>query len=111
MRRSVIFIIGALAVLIVACSPLNDDSKFRIDSLYEHTLIMEELSTPELLREIGLDATQLDKRQGMSYDDKLAQLEAAMGERSEGNYNARIERLEKRMNQMMQFWAQKGDFT
>lgn len=104
-----IFLLFFVVLFTSGCaSPPNtftEDQQFRIDSLYEHTLIMIELSSNDVLLEIGLDPSTIVPNENLSPDEQLTRLTDSFHVTLSGNTEQDILALEHRMSQMMQVWT------
>ena len=106
-----------LLILVVACQSrkseelIDENLKFRVDSLYEHTKIMAESSTPEVLDKICLDMTQMKELDTLTTEEKIIQMTNAFNVTLSGNPENQVKLLEARMAKMMDYWneAQEED--
>ncbi|MCM2325351.1 MAG: hypothetical protein NDI94_02720 [Candidatus Woesearchaeota archaeon] len=94
-----------MILVLSSCQRIDDDLKFRIDSLYEHTVLMGEYSTEEQLDSIGLDMSYITMSEGMSAEDKVSQMNQAFGIAPSRDIESQVARLEEKMNEMMEEWS------
>lgn len=100
-----IFIFLLIALTGCVQSELSDDEMFRINYLYEHTIIMIDFATPTQLEHVNLDKSHIQNRLGISYEEKVKQLELAFGlDLEEYTINEKIYFLEITMDKMMENW-------
>lgn len=101
-------LIFILLVLFAGCTnqvkenKIDEDLEFRINTLYGHTLIMEQYSSKEDLIKFGLDVTVLDNTSFLTPMQKVDILEKSYNIKTEGNYEERVKKLENKMNQIME---------
>ena len=96
--------------LFSACSSeeykLTKNDTLRINILYEHTIIMLELSSQEQLKELGLNGENLKRDSLLSSQDKIRLLEEAyyldLGNK---RIDKKIVLLEDKMLDMMKNWS------
>lgn len=109
MNKLIFLFIGFL-ILFVGCSnttqikedKINEDLQFRISLLYGHTLIMEQYSSKEELKKLGLDVSVLDNQSFLLPEKKVEILENSYGIQKQGNYEQRVKTLEIKMNKIME---------
>jgi hypothetical protein len=95
-----------LAIVAASCQAgITEDQIFRIESLYEHTVLMRDMSDPFVLQMVRLDASAIVEGKATGPEEKMVQLESSMGVAPKGGYEERITALEIRMNDMMKEWA------
>ncbi|MBT3463721.1 hypothetical protein HOD20_10335 [archaeon] len=95
-----------LIILISSCTQkLSDDVIFRIDILYEHTILMEDYSKPETLQSMNIDVDVLEPSESIDTIRKMELLEMSYGMETEGTYEERVSQLEDKMNQLMDEWV------
>ena len=105
-----IFIISFLLILLSSCSSpqkyeLNEEEIFRINSLYEHTLIMIDLSTEEQMEKLNIDVTKLKRNIIIIPEYKINLLEQAYNMDLENKkLDVKIELLENKMVELMENW-------
>lgn len=100
--RFVYFVLFLL--FLVGCQNVDSGLDTRVDILYEHTIQMKVLSTPEVLDEIGLDVSILKSSDGLSSLEKVELLERSFAVEGSGKLIERVKVLENRMNEMMESW-------
>ena len=101
-----------LLVLLSSCTnQIPEDILFRVDVLYEHTILMEELSTNDVLYRINLDMDKINYFKGITTQDKINQMSQAYNIEVSGGYNQQIELLEKRMEEMMIMWSDLQEYS
>jgi hypothetical protein len=108
--RFKLLIISSILILFSACSlgeyELTEDDIFRVNSLYEHTIMMVELSTPEKLKELSLNGANLKRDPLLSSQDKIKLLEEAyyvdLGNK---RLDKKINLLEEKMVELMENWS------
>jgi hypothetical protein len=104
-----------LALVLAACQQgtdkFDEDLSFRVDSLYEHTIIMIESSEPAVLDRICLDWRQIEFLYNMTPEDKISQMALAFNVTLSGNSESQVTLLEDKMGRMMDHWneAQEED--
>lgn len=97
-----VLISGCTNITQIKEDKINDDLKFRIGLLYGHTLIMEQYSSKEALKKLGIDVTVLDNQSFLSPEKKIEILEKSYGIEKQGTYENRVKTLEVKMNEIMQ---------
>lgn len=111
MKKNIFYLFGMMVLLtffLTACKPdtLDEDLIFRVDSLYEHTIIMEELSSKEILHEVNLDTSKIKRNSLLTTEDKIVLLEEGYRVIARGSYKSRVKRLEDTMVEMMYTWGE-----
>ena len=88
-------------------SELNEDVVFRVNSLYEHSILMVELSSKEKLESLGLNGENLRRDSSLSPEDKVKILEEAyymdLGDKK---IEEKIGLLEEKMVELMENWRE-----
>ncbi len=104
-----------LLLVLSACQEIksqeiDENLKFRINSLYEHTILMGEYSNNEVLDKICLDMSKI-KAGNISEEEKIRQMALAFNATISGNIENQVKILEARMESMMDYWneAQEED--
>jgi len=111
-----LFFIIFLSFVIVSCSSnnsynndnnleLTEDIKFRVEVLYEHTLLMDEYSSVEVLKTINLDMLKIDNYEGITHEDMINQMAESFSLEVSGSYEEKITELEHQMDIIMTDWA------
>lgn len=101
-------LIFLLLILFVGCTSqfkedkIDEDLEFRINVLYGHTLVMQNYSSKEELQKLGLDVSALDNVSFLTSIQKVDILEKSYSIEGRGTYENRVERLENKMNQIME---------
>ena len=90
---------------------IGEVDEFRIISLYEHTILMVELSDEDTLRRLGLNVGHLKRDSFLTLENKIDLMEGAFGLnfRNELNYSSKILILEDKMVKMMEDWNYEED--
>lgn len=95
-------------LLFLGCSSeyeITDDDVFLVDVLYEHTIMMVELSSDEQLEKIGLNGKNLKRDILLTTSDKILLLEIAYGlDLGDKRVDKKIKILEEKMVDMMEDW-------
>lgn len=103
-----LIILALFLIILSACSSndeLSDEEKLQLSVLYSHSIQMAELSTPQQLKDIGLNPQGLEWEDNLSVDEQISRLEKAYGINLEGKSNAKkIQILEDKMVEMMANW-------
>jgi hypothetical protein len=94
-----------LLLILSSCQKIDDELKFRIDSLYEHTILMGEYSTEEQLETIGLDMSFIKDSGNIRPEEKVSQMNKAFRIEPSGSAEDQVTRLEEKMNLMMEEWS------
>lgn len=104
-----------LLLILSACQQIksqeiDENLKFRIDSLYEHTILMGEYSSKDVLDRICLDMSKINAG-NISEEEKIRQMALAFNTTISGNMENQVKILETRMEHMMDYWneAQEED--
>ena len=88
----------------------TDEELFRIDSLFEHTIMMIDFSSQRQIERVGLNTTGLERTLGQGPLDKLQILQDSYGvDLSNETYADQILLLENIMLEMMVDWDLSGD--
>jgi hypothetical protein len=109
MKFKLLFILSIL-ILFSACSNNSDyefteEDIFNINLLYEHTIMMVELSTPEQVESLGIDGTNLKRNNLLTPIEKEKLLEEAYGlDLGSKRFDKKLEILEDEMIEMMKNW-------
>ena len=101
-----LFYFIVLLILSTACTqqkPTNDLT-FRIEILYEHTLLMEDYSTPDMLNTLNLDINKLTNTENLNSHEKINELANAYNIEVSGSIENQIIILENKMEKMMNEW-------
>ncbi len=97
-----------LLILFTGCTSqtkedkIDEDLEFRINVLYGHTLVMQDYSSKEELLKLGLDVTVLDNVSFLTPIQKVDILEKSYNIEGKGTYENRVEKLENKMNKIME---------
>lgn len=107
--RKLILILSLISMVILAgCSQkkeeFDQDMRMRVNFLYEHTIMMTELSSEEKMAKLKINTENLTRNELYTTDNKLELLEKSYGVNTTGSYDKRIAILEKRMADMMKKW-------
>lgn len=106
--NKLIFLILGFIILLTGCAQvikedkINEDLEFRINVLYGHTLVMEQYSSKDELQKLGLNVSVLDNQSILTPIQKIDILEKSYNIKKSGTYENRVEKLEKKMNQIME---------
>ncbi|MCA9459016.1 MAG: hypothetical protein KC550_00545 [Nanoarchaeota archaeon] len=108
MRIKILFVL-LFFILFSGCSvneaELNEKDVFRVNSLYEHSIMMVELSSENTLKELSLNGSNLKRDLTLSTEDKIKLIEKAYNMNLEGKrLDEKINLLESRMDEMMKNW-------
>ena len=97
-----------LSLFIAGCSiGVTDDYDFRVEVLYEHTLLMQQYSNASVLNQIGLNMSFFPTDSSfLSVSKKHEILQDAYDLDS-----ASVSELEEEMNLMMDKWSELQDLT
>lgn len=103
MMKTKMFLIALFFLVLFGCNgnQISEDTAFRIDVLYSHTLLMEPVSTPEQLEAIGLDISKLSRDESLDAISKILEMESSYGLAGEGDYESHLYVLEEVMKRMM----------
>jgi hypothetical protein len=99
----------SISLFLTGCTntpQLDEQQTWRINSLYEHTLQMKDISKPQTLKEIQLDISILKPSNQINVIEKIEILEKSFKVNKAKNIEQRIINLENKMNDMMTLWAQ-----
>ena len=108
--NSFLFIFIIFILIFSGCSTqkskdeIDQDLRMRINILYEHTIMMQELSGNERMVELGINASNMNRNELLMPEQKIILLEKAYNINSKGNYINRVEVLEDKMNEVMLKW-------
>mgnify|MGYP006928307690 CR=1 FL=1 len=84
---------------------ITPDDKFRVETLYVHSILMVELSSKDTLKKVGLNPNNLKRDPFYSIEKKLSLLEEAYGLNLENkNFKEKLIILETKMAEMMETW-------
>ena len=84
---------------------INQDLRMRINILYEHTIMMKELSSNEKMLELGINASDLSRNGLLLPEQKIIILEKSYNIKGNESYETRVEVLEDKMNEIMLKWG------
>ena len=105
MKRSILFII-IIGLFLAGCGanateqPTSESDEFRVNVLYEHTVLMIQYSQGVNLEEIGLYVEYIEDGSYLTTDKKVERLMQAYN-----TTNSSIKNLENIMVVMMDDWA------
>ncbi|MBT3836066.1 hypothetical protein HN799_02065 [Candidatus Woesearchaeota archaeon] len=96
-----------ILLMFTACSSNNidEDTSFRVNLLYAHTLQMKALSSDSQLLEIGMDPKWFPDQEIKDTIKKIELMESSFGITPKGTYEARITLLEDTMLILMDRWV------
>ena len=110
--KKIFFILLLFLFILTACSSnkISDDTSFRVDILYAHTLQMKMLSTESQLLEIGMDPKIFPNEEIKDTIQKIELMESSFGVTPKGTYEARITNLEDTMLTLMDRWVEAQNY-
>ncbi len=110
--KKILTLIFVILVLFSGCTEqikedkIDQDLRMRINILYEHTIMMKEISSNEKMIQLGIDSNNLVRNDLLLPEQKIEILEKAYNLETSGNYEKRVKVLEDKMNEVMLNWSQ-----